>query len=55
MLKFTEPTVDEAAMAVRAGRFAARLAGADLDAESLEMITAALMADACDEISPAED
>lgn len=50
-----EPTVDDAAMSARIGRFAAGLAGSDLDAESLEMITAALMADVCDEISPADD
>ena len=55
MLKSIEPAVDDAAMSARIGRFAARLAGSDLDAESLEMITAALMANVCDEVSPADD
>lgn len=40
----TDGILDETATAARVGRLAARLAGSDLDAESLEMITAALTA-----------
>ena len=39
--------------ATRAGRLAACLAGSDLDAESLEMITAALTVEVCDDINAA--
>jgi hypothetical protein len=60
MQKSTRPTVladqdgilDEAATSARAGRLAARLAGSDLDAQSLELITAALMAEVCDSPIP---
>ncbi|HEV7863208.1 MAG TPA: hypothetical protein VGR20_10925 [Acidimicrobiia bacterium] len=60
MQKSTRPTVlgdqdgilDEAATSARAGRLAARLAGSDLDAQSLELITAALMAEICDSPTP---
>jgi hypothetical protein len=50
MLKSTEPTVLSDRDAILT-----RLAGSDLDVESLEMITAALMADVCDEISTPDD
>ena len=50
MLKSTEPTVPSDRDGILT-----RLAASDLDAESLEMITAALMADVCDEISPTDD
>ena len=46
----TDVTLDEAAISARLA-LAARLAGSDLDAESLEMITAALTAEVCDEIN----
>ncbi len=45
--------LDETATSARAGRLAARLAGSDLDAESLEMITAALTVEVCDDITNA--
>jgi hypothetical protein len=47
----TSSIPDDAATSARAGRLAARLAGSDLDAESLELITAALTAEICAEIS----
>jgi hypothetical protein len=50
----TDGIVDEAATSAGVARFAARLAGSDLDAESLEMITAALTAEVCDEINAAD-
>lgn len=57
----TEPTVlsdqdrtlDETATSARAARLAARVAGFELDAESLEMITAALTVEVCDDINAA--
>lgn len=45
MTKSTDPAVTSASL----GRLAARLAGSDLDPESLELITAALTAEVCDE------
>lgn len=45
--------LDETPTSARARRLAARLAGSDLDAESLEIITAALTAEVCDDISTA--
>jgi hypothetical protein len=44
----------EAAISATVGRLTARLAGSDLDPESLEMIMAALTAAACDETNPGE-
>jgi hypothetical protein len=46
----TDGIVDETATSARVSRLAARLAGSELDAESLEMITAALTAEVCDDI-----
>ena len=50
MLKSTEP-----AGPIDCDGILTRLAATDLDAESLEMITAALMADVCDEFSPPDE
>ena len=47
----TNGLLDDAAASARVGRVAARLAGSDLDAESLELITAALTAEICAEIA----
>jgi hypothetical protein len=47
----TDDILDETATEARVGRIAARLAGSDLDAESMELITAALTADVCDDIN----
>lgn len=48
MLKSTDPAE------AKASRMAARVACSDLDPESLELIMAALTAQACDEIGPGE-
>jgi hypothetical protein len=45
----TNGLLDDAATSARVGRLAARLAGSDLDAASLELITAALTAEICAE------
>jgi hypothetical protein len=50
----TATILDETATSVRAGRLAGRLAGSDLDAETLEMIMAALTAEFCDDANPAD-
>ena len=64
MLNSTDPTgrdrdgsegaLDEDATEARVGRVAARVASSDLDPESLELIMAALAAEACDGIEPGE-
>ena len=47
----TNGILDDAATSARVGRLAARLAGSDLDPESLELIMAALTAEICAEIT----
>jgi hypothetical protein len=47
----TDGLRDDVATSARAGRLAGRLAGSDLDAESLELIMAALTAEICAEIA----
>jgi hypothetical protein len=49
----TDGILEETATSARAGRLAACLAGSDLDAESLEMITAALTVEVCDDVNAA--
>jgi hypothetical protein len=49
----TDGILDDTATSARAGRLAACLAGSDLDAESLEMITAALTVEVCDDVNAA--
>ena len=47
----TDGILGDAATSAKVGRLAARLAGSDLDAESLELIMAALTAEICAEIA----
>ena len=51
----TDGVLDDPATEARVGRLAVRLAGSDLDPESVEMIMAALTAEACDEINPGKE
>ena len=50
----TDGILDETATSARASRLAALLAGSDLDAESVEIITAALTAEVCDDVNAAD-
>jgi hypothetical protein len=47
----TDGVLDDAATSATVGRLAACLAGSDLDAASLELITAVLTAEICAEVS----
>lgn len=47
----TDGILDETATAARVSQIAACLAGSDLDVESIEMITAALTAEVCDDVN----
>lgn len=50
MPKATDTPAEEGSVRVPAADLAARLAGLDLDAGTLEMVMAALTADVCDQV-----